>query len=256
MKNSSSERGLASSEIQGLTCHIGPIDATTTLSSPSSSLVPSPLVGVLIRRSCLVRASGARDLGPGWRGKESPFRPGPRHRIRTKDLWPADEALYGCAGCSGTTQIMAPESRTQVHSDEEIPLCDGTYSLVRPVSRDDGPALGEIHRHLSGRAHFPRYFPKGPVLTFDEIKQLTCVDGWNHVTLVAETNGALIALGRYDRLSGPRQAQVAFRGSRRLPTPIHRIRTPASTGACRPDGRRVTVEGRGVARECNDAGGL
>ena len=105
---------------------------------------------------------------------------------------------------------MAPESRTQVHSDEEIPLCDGTYSLVRPVSRDDGPALVEFHRQLSGRAHFPRYFPKGPVLTFDEIKQLTCVDGWNHVTLVAETNGALIALGRYDRLSDPRQAQVAF----------------------------------------------
>ena len=105
---------------------------------------------------------------------------------------------------------MAPESRTQAHADEEIPLCDGTYALVRPVSRDDGPALAEFHRLLSGRAHFPRYFSEDPVLNFDEIQDLTCVDGWNHVTLVAETNDALIALGRYDRLPNPRQAQVAF----------------------------------------------
>ena len=105
---------------------------------------------------------------------------------------------------------MAPESTTQVHGDEEILLSNGTYALVRPVSRDDGPALVEFHRQLSVRAHFPRCFPEDPVLSFHQIRGLTCVDGWNHVTLVAETNDALIALGRYDRLPDPRQAQVGF----------------------------------------------
>ena len=105
---------------------------------------------------------------------------------------------------------MAVQSRTRIHEEEGIPLCDGTHALVRPVSQDDGPALVEFRRQLSGRAHFPRYFPEDPVLTFDEIQRLTCVDGWNHVTLVAENNGALIALGRYDRLPDPRQAEVAF----------------------------------------------
>ena len=105
---------------------------------------------------------------------------------------------------------MALESRTQEHGDEEIPLCNGTYALVRPISPDDSPALVEFHRQLSGRAHFPRYFSRHPVLDFDEIQRLTCVDGWNHVALVAETDKALIALGRYDRLPDPRQAEVAF----------------------------------------------
>ena len=105
---------------------------------------------------------------------------------------------------------MAQESGIQAHDDEGIPLCNGTYALVRPVSRGDGPALVAFHRQLSGRAHFPCYFPEDPVLTFDELQDLTIVDGWNHVTLVAETNDALIALGRYDRLSESRQAQVAF----------------------------------------------
>ena len=95
---------------------------------------------------------------------------------------------------------MAAESRTQAHGDEEIPLCNGTDALVRPISPDDGPALVEFYRQLSGRLHFPRYFSAQPVLDFDEIQHLTCVDGWNHVALVVETNDALIALGRYDRL--------------------------------------------------------
>ncbi len=105
---------------------------------------------------------------------------------------------------------MAPGSRTQEHGDEEIPLCNGTYALVRPISPDDSPALVEFHRQLSGRAHFPRYFSGQPVLEFDEIQRLTCVDGWNRVALVAETDKALIALGRYARLPDPGQAEVAF----------------------------------------------
>lgn len=105
---------------------------------------------------------------------------------------------------------MAPRFRTQAHGDEGIPLCNGTYARVRPVSADDGPALVEFHRQLSGRAHFPRYFSEYRVLNSDEIQHLTYVDGWNRVALVAENNDELIAIGRYERLRDPLQAQVAF----------------------------------------------
>lgn len=109
---------------------------------------------------------------------------------------------------------MDPQSGPQMHGDshrdEEIPLCDGTYALVRAISADDGPALVQFHRLLSGRSHFPRYFSGDPVLSPEEIQRLTCVDGWNRVALVVESNGVFIALGRYDRLRDPRQADVAF----------------------------------------------
>ena len=91
-----------------------------------------------------------------------------------------------------------------------LALCDGTNALVRPVSPDDGPALVEFHRHLTGQPHFPRYFSSRAQLDSEEVELLTCVDGWNHVVLVVESNETLIALGRYDRAGDQRQADVAF----------------------------------------------
>ena len=39
---------------------------------------------------------------------------------------------------------------------------------------------------------------------------MTCVDGVNRAALVVEVNGALVAVGCYDRLGDPRQAKVAI----------------------------------------------
>ncbi len=39
---------------------------------------------------------------------------------------------------------------------------------------------------------------------------MTCVDGVNRVALVVELNGALIAVGRYERLCDRRQARVGI----------------------------------------------
>jgi len=90
---------------------------------------------------------------PAWKGV--PIRRRPRPGTRTKDLGAADEAPYSPAGNSGKVQSMDSQSRAQALGNEEIPLCGGTYALVRPISPDDAPALVEFHRQLSGRSHFP-----------------------------------------------------------------------------------------------------
>ncbi len=100
--------------------------------------------------------------------------------------------------------------RTQSHRGDVISLCDGTDALVRPISPDDGAGLAEFHRNLSDRSCFFRYLAPHPALWADEIKHLTCVDGVDSAALVVEVSGALVAVGRYDRLCDPRQAKVAF----------------------------------------------
>jgi GNAT superfamily N-acetyltransferase len=47
-------------------------------------------------------------------------------------------------------------------------------------------------------------------LRAEEVAHLTQVDGIDRVALVVECGGELIAVGRYDRLDDPTQAEVAF----------------------------------------------
>lgn len=99
---------------------------------------------------------------------------------------------------------------TQAHVADTISLCNGTSALVRSVSPDDGVALVEFHRHLADRTCFFRYLSPYPFLRTDEVRHLTCVDGVNCAALVVEVNGALVAVGCYQRLGDPRQASVGI----------------------------------------------
>lgn len=101
-------------------------------------------------------------------------------------------------------------TRTQNHRVDTISLCNGIDAVVRPISPDDGPALVEFHRQLSDRACFLRYLSPHPVFRADEVEHLICVDGLNRAALVVEVNGAIVAVGRYDRLYDPKQAKVAL----------------------------------------------
>lgn len=105
---------------------------------------------------------------------------------------------------------MDAESDTRALRGEMMTLSDGTEARVRPISRDDGPALLKFHRNLSDRSRFLRYFSPHPVLSSKEVQHLTSVDGVDRVALVIEVNGELIAVGRYHRLSDQTQAEVAF----------------------------------------------
>jgi GNAT superfamily N-acetyltransferase len=87
---------------------------------------------------------------------------------------------------------------------------DGTKYRVRPIRPDDGPALAAFHNHLSFQSVYFRFFSCHPELSAKEIERFTCVDYFDRLALVVERNGDLIAVGRYDRMPGTTEAEVAF----------------------------------------------
>ena len=80
---------------------------------------------------------------------------------------------------------------------------------VRPIRPDDGPGWWRFTslvpaRYSCASSHFiPSCRPK-------EVEHFSCVDYVNRLALVAETEGRLIAVGRYDSAPGETEAEVAF----------------------------------------------
>jgi GNAT superfamily N-acetyltransferase len=83
------------------------------------------------------------------------------------------------------------------------------YSL-RPIRPDDAELLVAFHESLSQRSCYLRFFSYHPHLTAVEVERFTCVDYDKRLALVAEVDGALIAVARYDRHPGTGDAEVAF----------------------------------------------
>jgi RimJ/RimL family protein N-acetyltransferase len=89
-------------------------------------------------------------------------------------------------------------------------LVAGTKLHVRPIRPDDTPALQAMHRGLSSRTVYQRFFRLLPELASDQAEHFTHVDGTQRFALVAEDpDGALVAVARYDRLADPSQAEIA-----------------------------------------------
>ncbi len=89
-------------------------------------------------------------------------------------------------------------------------LDDGRRISIRPISPDDGPALEAFHEGLSERTVFLRFFQPHRHLHRSEVDRFTHVDYRERLALVAEHDGHLVAVGRYDRESGTVAAEVAF----------------------------------------------
>jgi GNAT superfamily N-acetyltransferase len=81
---------------------------------------------------------------------------------------------------------------------------------VRSIAPEDAEELVRFHARLSQHAVTLRYFYPHRVLSAVEVNHLTQVDRRDRVALIAESAGELIAVGRFDRLSDPTQAEVAF----------------------------------------------
>jgi RimJ/RimL family protein N-acetyltransferase len=90
-------------------------------------------------------------------------------------------------------------------------LIEGTPLRIRPIRPDDTAALLTMHRGLSARTVYQRFFSVVPELSLQQAEHFTHVDGEKRFALVAEDpDGALVAVGRYDRLPPDlRQAEVA-----------------------------------------------
>lgn len=81
---------------------------------------------------------------------------------------------------------------------------------VRPIRPDDAPALVAFHAALSTQTVYLRFFGFHPVLTASEVERFTHVDYANRLALVALADARIVGVGRYDRIPGTGEAEVAF----------------------------------------------
>ncbi len=91
-----------------------------------------------------------------------------------------------------------------------VACADGTCYRVRPIRPDDASRLREFHHQLSSHSVYLRFFTYHPELSPKEVARFTRVDYENRLALVAEHDGNLIAVGRYDRTPDSTEAEVAF----------------------------------------------
>jgi len=91
-----------------------------------------------------------------------------------------------------------------------VAVRDGLVVGLRPIRPEDGERLVEFHARLSPRSVYRRYFFLHPILSAAEVEHLTHVDSVDRLALIAEVDGELAAVGRYDRSPGSDQAEVAF----------------------------------------------
>ncbi len=90
-------------------------------------------------------------------------------------------------------------------------VCSGNITIhIRPIRPDDAPRLAAFHRHLAPRSIYLRFFSFHPYLSDRELETFTCVDYEDRLALVAELDGQLVAVGRYDRTPDSTEAEVAF----------------------------------------------
>ncbi len=86
----------------------------------------------------------------------------------------------------------------------------GAVVCVRPIRPQDAPALVVFHAGLSPQTVYLRFFGFHPVLTADEVIRFTRVDYVDRMALVVLVGTRIVGVGRYDRIPGTGEAEVAF----------------------------------------------
>lgn len=86
----------------------------------------------------------------------------------------------------------------------------GVLVRVRPIRPGDGPGLVAFHAGLSAHTVYLRFFGFHPVLAPAEVERFTHVDYADRLALVVEDGTRIVGVGRYDRIPGSDDAEVAF----------------------------------------------
>lgn len=90
-------------------------------------------------------------------------------------------------------------------------LRDGRHVHVMDMSPSDADRLRMFHSGLSERTVYQRFFSPHPHLSDADVAVFTDVDHLTREALIAESEGAIIGVGRFDALtSRPGEAEVAF----------------------------------------------
>jgi GNAT superfamily N-acetyltransferase len=114
---------------------------------------------------------------------------------------------------SGSSPATAASARRDVYPLEcecDALLADGTTVRIRPIRLSDVDALTSFHDHLSSETVYRRFFGAHPHLRAEEVERFTRVDYLDRLALVAEVDGRLTGVARYDRLGETDRAEVAL----------------------------------------------
>ncbi len=127
---------------------------------------------------------------------------------RTRDE-PEEATVDGCPA-DGSPADGYPADRYPDDLVAEDRAADGTVLALRPIRVDDDRRLREFHDRLSSGTVYLRFFSFHPHLSDREAERFTHVDYADRLALVAEVDGELVGVGRYDRVAGTEEAEVAF----------------------------------------------
>src|SRR6476661_1760500 len=94
--------------------------------------------------------------------------------------------------------------------EADVVLRDGGTAHLRPIHPSDADAVQAFHTGQSQNSIYMRFFAFKARLSAKELKRFTEVDYKDRVAFVITIGGEIIGIGRYDRLSDPTEAEVAF----------------------------------------------
>src|SRR3569833_2967889 len=95
--------------------------------------------------------------------------------------------------------------------ESDVLLSDGSTVHLRPITRDDAPAIVDFHGRMSERTRYLRYFSPYPRIPDRDLERFVNVDHADREAYVIVSGKRIMAVGRYERL-GPDspEAEVAF----------------------------------------------
>ena len=100
------------------------------------------------------------------------------------------------------------------HWEADVLLRDGHTAHLRPISDEDDELLVEFYSQVSAESKYLRFFAPMPTLSERDVRRFTHVDHHDRVAFVLTVAQKIIAVGRFDRITGPDgtgdEAEVAF----------------------------------------------
>lgn len=91
-----------------------------------------------------------------------------------------------------------------------VVLDDFRCVVVRVIGPEDAPRLQRLHARLSERTNRLRFFSYIPVLSEKQAAYFAGVDHHDREAVVAEADGEIVAVVRYDRLPREDAAEIAM----------------------------------------------
>jgi hypothetical protein len=88
------------------------------------------------------------------------------------------------------------------HWAADVLLRDGRTAHIRPIRPDDREVFVEFYARVSDQSKYYRFFSPMPKLSDRDVDRFTHVDNVDRVALVLTLQGRIIAVGRYDAVTG------------------------------------------------------